>query len=78
MSDVNITFFKFEEIVKQHPDIIECHCLTGQVNYLLKAAVKDMAHLSRLIKEFTTYGYGKINSSIVVKKVVREKIIYPI
>ncbi|MFC0560620.1 Lrp/AsnC family transcriptional regulator [Halalkalibacter alkalisediminis] len=76
VSEVNLSFVKFEEIIKEHPDIIECYCLTGQVNYLLKAAVRDMAHLSKLIEEFSTY--GRINSSIVVKTPVKDKIVQPI
>ncbi|MCL7748564.1 Lrp/AsnC family transcriptional regulator [Halalkalibacter alkaliphilus] len=76
VSEVNLSFEKFENLVIEHPDIVECHCLTGQVNYLLKAAVSDMAHLSSLIEEFT--GYGKINSSIVIRSPIKDKIVQPI
>ncbi|WP_332632631.1 Lrp/AsnC family transcriptional regulator [Halalkalibacter flavus] len=76
VSEINLSFEKFENLVIEHPDIIECHCLTGQVNYLLKAAVSDMTHLSNLIEEFT--GYGKINSSIVLRSPINDKIVQPI
>ncbi|GAE27956.1 transcriptional regulator [Halalkalibacter wakoensis JCM 9140] len=76
VSEMNLSFEKFEKLVVEHPDIIECYCLTGQVNYLVKAAVSDMAHLSRLIEEFTDYGI--INSSVVIRSPIKDKIIQPI
>jgi Lrp/AsnC family leucine-responsive transcriptional regulator len=76
VSEINLSFEKFEQLVVEHPDIMECHCLTGQVNYLLKAAVTDMTHLSKLIEEFT--GYGRINSSIVLRSPIKDKVVQPI
>jgi len=75
VSDINVPYHTFEEMVANHPDIIECHRLTGVVNYLLKAAVNDMEQLNRLIDHLIPYGV--INTSVVLKSPVPEKIILP-
>lgn len=43
----NIEIFK--EIVKKEPDIIECHCITGKYEYLLKIMTKDTETLEKLL-----------------------------
>ena len=46
---------RFSKAVKSMPEIIECHRMTGDVDYLLKLAVTDLNHYDRvyrrLIKE---------------------------
>jgi Transcriptional regulators len=34
----------FSQCVKDIPEIIECHHMTGDVDYLLKIAIRDLAH----------------------------------
>lgn len=75
VSEINVPYHKFEEMVSEHPDIIECHRLTGVVNYLLKAAVNDMDQLNNLIDHLIPYGV--INTSVVLKSPVPEKVILP-
>ncbi|MEC7288709.1 MAG: Lrp/AsnC family transcriptional regulator [Pseudomonadota bacterium] len=44
----------FKKSVNQIPEIVECHRMTGEVDYLLKIVVRDLAHYDlvyqRLIK----------------------------
>lgn len=39
----------FLEIVRNLPEIMECHHATGDFDYLLKVRCKDTAHLERII-----------------------------
>lgn len=73
VSEVNVPYSMFEKMTAEHPDIFECHRLTGTVNYLLKAAVKDMDHLNRLIEYLIQYGI--IHTSIVLKSPVSDKLV---
>lgn len=75
VSEVSVPYDEFEHMTLEHPDIIECHRLTGTVNYLLKAAVNDMEHLNKLIDYLIQYGI--IHTSIVLKSPVSEKIVLP-
>ncbi|KKB35959.1 Lrp/AsnC family transcriptional regulator [Bacillus thermotolerans] len=75
VSEVSVPYEKFEQMTAEHPDIIECHRVTGKVNYLMKAAVNDMEHLTRLVDYLIPYGI--INTSIVLKSPVPEKIMLP-
>ncbi|KAB7706574.1 winged helix-turn-helix transcriptional regulator [Bacillus aerolatus] len=75
VSEVSVPYDEFEKMAYEHPDIIECHRLTGTVNYLMKAAVNDMEHLNKLIDYLIQFGI--IHTSIVLKSPVSEKIILP-
>ncbi|WP_078597503.1 Lrp/AsnC family transcriptional regulator [Evansella clarkii] len=75
VSDVTVPYNEFEEMISRHPDIIECHRVTGMINYLLKAAVDDMDHLGKLIDHLIPY--AAINTSIVLSSPVEEKVILP-
>lgn len=75
VSEVTVPYHEFEAMIKDHPDIIECHKVTGMVNYILKAAVNDMNHLGKLIDHLIPYAV--INTSIVLESPVEEKTILP-
>ncbi|WP_017727887.1 Lrp/AsnC family transcriptional regulator [Halalkalibacterium ligniniphilum] len=75
VSEVSVPYDEFEKMIINHPDIFECHRVTGMVNYLLKAAVNDMDHLNRLIDHLIPYGI--INTSIVLKSPVQNKNMLP-
>lgn len=75
VSEVKIPYHEFEAIMVEHPDIIECHRVTGMVNYFLKAAVNDMNHLRTLIDYLIPFGI--INTSIVLKSPVENKSVLP-
>lgn len=75
VSQVKVPYSEFESFIVDHPDIIECHRVTGVVDYLLKVAVNDMEHLRKLSDELLKY--GNINSSIVLKSPISGKKILP-
>lgn len=47
---------KVAELVTTLPEIVECHRITGDDCYLIKAHVRSVAHLEELIDELVAYG----------------------
>ena len=41
----------FRAAVQAWPEVVECAALTGEMNFLLRVVVQDMAHYSRFIME---------------------------
>lgn len=41
----------FKASVQSWPEVVECAALTGEMDYLLRVVVQDMAHYSRFIME---------------------------
>ncbi|GAA6138283.1 Lrp/AsnC family transcriptional regulator [Arenicella sp. 4NH20-0111] len=41
---------RFSEVVKAMPEILECHRMTGDVDYLMKIAVKDLNHYDEVYR----------------------------
>ena len=41
----------FRASVQTWPEVVECAALTGEMDYLLRAVVQDMAHYSRFIMD---------------------------
>jgi Lrp/AsnC family leucine-responsive transcriptional regulator len=41
----------FRAAVQTWPEVVECAALTGEMDYLLRVVVQDMAHYSRFIME---------------------------
>ena len=41
----------FKAAVQAWPEVVECAALTGEMDYLLRVVVEDMAHYSRIIME---------------------------
>ena len=42
---------QFAAAVQTWPEVVECAALTGEMDYLLRVLVRDMAHYSRFIME---------------------------
>ena len=42
---------QFRASVQTWPEVVECAALTGEMDYLLRVVVQDMAHYSRFIME---------------------------
>jgi Lrp/AsnC family transcriptional regulator, leucine-responsive regulatory protein len=51
------------ELADRTPEIVECHRITGDDCYLMKAHVRDVEHLEELIDRFAIY--GQTTTSIV-------------
>jgi len=63
----------FEAAVERAPEIIECHLMTGQADYIVRVVVEDMDDLQRLHANLLTRlpGVARLNSSIALRTVVR-------
>lgn len=61
----------FCERVKGLPEVLECHHLTGEFDYLLKLVVPSPQHLEQLLTETIRKlpGVDKIRTSIVLSEV---------
>jgi Lrp/AsnC family leucine-responsive transcriptional regulator len=47
---------KVAELVRGLPEVVECHRITGEDCYLIKAHVRDVTHLEELIDQLGPYG----------------------
>ena len=55
---------RFRKAVPDIPEIIECHCVTGNESYILKVAVASVPRLEHLLLELVTY--GEVRTSLVL------------
>ena len=54
---------KVAELAQRTPEIVECHRITGDDCYLMKAHVRDVTHMEEVIDVFAVY--GQTTTSIV-------------
>ena len=62
---------EFERRIAEHEEVMECYLMTGDSDYLIRVAVRDIAELERFILEQLTPipGIEKIRSSFALKQV---------
>jgi Lrp/AsnC family transcriptional regulator, leucine-responsive regulatory protein len=41
----------FRASVQSWPEVVACHAMTGEMDYLLRVQVEDMAHFSRFVQD---------------------------
>lgn len=46
---------RFMELAATHPEVLECHRVTGAESFLLKVAVADVVHLEKLLDALMPY-----------------------
>ena len=54
---------KVAELARDTPEVVECHRITGEDCFFMKATVRDVAHLEELIDRFVVF--GQTTTSIV-------------
>jgi Lrp/AsnC family leucine-responsive transcriptional regulator len=54
---------KVAELAQRTPEVVECHRITGEDCFFLKAHVRDVLHLEEVIDVFVAY--GQTTTSIV-------------
>jgi Lrp/AsnC family leucine-responsive transcriptional regulator len=54
---------KVADLARRTPEVVECHRITGDDCYLMRAWVRDVIHLEELIDRFAPY--GQTTTSIV-------------
>lgn len=59
------------------PEILECHCLTGEYDYLLKVANKGRKELENFIRKLNKLGITRIQTSLALRE-VKQSTILPI
>lgn len=61
----------FKAAVQEMPEVLECHHITGEYDYLLKIVVHNRKHLERFILETLTPvpGMDKIRTSLVLSEI---------
>ncbi|TRZ36290.1 Lrp/AsnC family transcriptional regulator [Niallia circulans] len=60
---------ELEGVLSRMEEILECHCLTGEYDYLLKVANKDTRGLESFIKKLNKLGISKINTSLALREI---------
>lgn len=68
LSSLKVSNIEFEQMIKVDEDVLECHRVTGNTSYFIKAAVKDMSNMKLLIDRLMPY--GDINTTIVLESPV--------
>ncbi|MFD0739717.1 Lrp/AsnC family transcriptional regulator [Lysobacter koreensis] len=61
----------FTAFVDQWDEVVACHALTGDMDYLLQVAVRDLEHFSRFLLDrlLNQAGVADVNSSFVLRTV---------
>jgi Lrp/AsnC family transcriptional regulator, leucine-responsive regulatory protein len=61
----------FAAVVNDWDEVIACHALTGDMDYLLQVAVRDLEHFSRFLLDrlLNQAGVADVNSSFVLRTV---------
>ncbi len=62
---------QFRATVQQLPEVLECHHVTGEYDYLLKVVVRNRQELERLVMEKLTPipGMARIHTSLVFSEI---------
>jgi Lrp/AsnC family transcriptional regulator, leucine-responsive regulatory protein len=71
----NNTYAVIERAIRECPQIVECHKITGTDCMTMRAVVSSVEHLSEVIALVTLH--GATNSSIVLSTVVQHRAITP-
>ena len=61
----------FARHVNDWPEVVACHALTGEMDYLVQVSVGDLEHFSRFLldKLLAQAGVADVNSSFVLRTV---------
>ena len=62
---------RFASLVEGWDEVVSCHALTGDMDYLLQIVVEDLEHFSRFLLErvLNEAGVADVNSSFVLRTV---------
>lgn len=68
---------KLAECVQHLPEILECHKVTGDDCYIMKAAVSSVQHLEKLLDTLKQKYCNRLTTSIVLSSPVEHRMITP-
>ncbi len=66
-----------EEALRTMPEVLECHCLTGEYDYLLKIVCRNRKELESFIREINKIGVTTIQTSLVLRE-IKDSTLLPI
>jgi Lrp/AsnC family leucine-responsive transcriptional regulator len=75
MSVVGDVFAKVAAVVKDSPEVLECHRGTGGDSFTMKVAVRSVQHLETLIDRLTPF--GTTSTSVVLSSPVKRRDLVP-
>jgi Lrp/AsnC family leucine-responsive transcriptional regulator len=66
------TLSDFETAIKRCPNVLSCHLMSGEYDYILRIAARDLSDYERIHKEWLSAmpHVTKINSSFALREVV--------
>ena len=66
------TLSDFEAAIKRCPNVLSCHLMSGEYDYILRIAAKDLADYERIHKQWLSAmpHVTRINSSFALREVV--------
>ncbi|MCC8354679.1 Lrp/AsnC family transcriptional regulator [Bacillus sp. AF23] len=76
IGNLKIECRRFEELIIEETDILECHRVTGTNSYFLKAAVATMKDLEALVDRLIPY--GQLNTSVVLSSPIPSRPLLPV
>jgi len=66
-------YAKIKSLANSAPEILECHHVSGSESFIMKACVRSVSHLERLVEKLSSYGQTK--TSIVLSSPVEKDVI---
>ena len=58
-----------EKALESMPEVLECHCITEEYDYLLKAANKDRRELEKFIRKLNRLGVTRVQTSLALREI---------
>ncbi len=58
-----------ENTLKAMSEVLECHCLTGEYDYLLKVVIRDRKELDLFIRKLNKLGVSRIQSNLSLREI---------
>ncbi len=64
-----------ENNLEAMPEVLECQCLTGEYDYLLKVANKNRQGLEDFIRKLNELGISRIQTSLALREIKHSTIL---
>lgn len=66
------TLSEFEQAIRRCPNVLSCHLMSGEYDYVLRIAARDLADYERIHKEWLSAmpHVTRINSSFALREVI--------
>ena len=58
-----------EKALNSMPEVLECYCITGEYDYLLKVTNKDRRELESFIRRLNKLGITRIQTSLALREI---------